>query len=208
EAVDQGEDPAGVAAPVPADGGPLPEHLLRGRQILHVQGAAAVAQAGDDGARAFLAGDIGGRAVALFGEDALDGAAHGLGRNAQFARPSGDQFIEGIGLGRVVRGDRIVGVGRRAAGAGAETGGQGAGGGEAEAGADQLTAVHGRGSRLRTVRPSSRAWPTVPAFYGSLGALRLTEDCLAAEVPAAWASGRRISAVRLARFRPPWRRRP
>src|SRR5690606_19349971 len=86
----------------------------------------------------------------------------------------------------------IVGIGRRAAGAGAQAGGQGAGGGEAEAGADQLAAVHGRGSRLRTVRPSSRAWPTVRAFYGSLGALRLTEDCLAAEVPAARDSGRRF----------------
>uniref|UniRef100_A0A0N5A6U2 PE-PGRS family protein n=1 Tax=Parastrongyloides trichosuri TaxID=131310 RepID=A0A0N5A6U2_PARTI len=181
-----------VAPPVPADGSALPVHLLRGRQVLHVQGAAAVTQAGHDGARAFLARDIGGRAVALFGEDALDGAAHGLGRDAELARPGGDQLVKGIGLGVVVRGDRIVGIGRRAAGAGAQAGGQGAGGGEAEAGADQLAAVHGRGSRLRTVRPSSRAWPTVRAFYGSLGALRLTEDCLAAEVPAARVSGRRI----------------
>uniref|UniRef100_A0A0N4Z854 NAD-dependent epimerase/dehydratase family protein n=1 Tax=Parastrongyloides trichosuri TaxID=131310 RepID=A0A0N4Z854_PARTI len=192
QAVDQGEDPAGVAAPVPADGGALPVDFLRGRQVLHMQSPAAVAQAGDDGASAFLARDIGGRAVALFGEDALDGAAHGLGRDAQLARASRDQFVEGIGLRVVVRCDRIVGVGGRTAGAGAQTGGQGARCGETEAGADQLTAVHGRGSRLRTVRPTSRAWPTVRAFCGSLGALRLTEDCLAAEVPAARVSGRRF----------------
>src|SRR5690606_38863026 len=127
-----------------------------------------------------------------FGEDALNGAAYGLGGDAQFARTGRDQFVKAVGLGAGVRGDGIVGVRRRAAGAGAEAGGQGAGGGEAQAGADQLAAVHGRSSRQRTVRPASRAWPTVRAFYGSLGALRLTEDCLAAEVPAARVSGRRF----------------
>ncbi len=144
-----------------------------------MQGSAAVTQTGHHGARAFLARDIGGGAVALFGEDAFDGAAYSLGGDAQFPRAGGDQFVKGVGLGPLIGCDRIVGIGGRAAGASAQTGGQGAGGGDAEAGADQLAAVHNQGSRLRTVRPSSRAWPTVPAFYGSLGALRLTEDCRA-----------------------------
>ena len=41
-----------------------------------MQGAAAIAGAHDEGARPFLARDIGGGAVALVGEDPLDGAAH------------------------------------------------------------------------------------------------------------------------------------
>src|SRR5690606_17226511 len=79
EAVNQGEDPTGVAADIPTDRNALPEDFLRGRQILHVQGATAVTHADGGGPGGFFTSDIGGRAVALFGENAFNGRSHGLG---------------------------------------------------------------------------------------------------------------------------------
>src|SRR5690606_28898182 len=141
--------------------------LLRGRQVLHVQGAAAVAQADAGRARALLAGDIGGRTIALVGEDALDGRADGLGCDAQLARARGDQFVGGIGRRGLVGADRIVWVRRRIGGAGGKTGDAGGGG---ETGKDQLAAVHGVGSEGGDGSPDSRGrWLSPsPVFESAL----------------------------------------
>src|SRR5690606_13177842 len=117
----------------------------------------------------FLASNIGRRRAALIGKDTFDGTTDSLGGNAHFTRAGSDQFVKRVGLGGLVRSDRIVRIGRLATrGTGAQAHRKGAGGSKAQAGTDQLAAVHGK-------LPSAWRLPDVPgekytvtAFCGRL----------------------------------------
>src|SRR6185312_12386661 len=112
EVVAEGEDPAGVAAEVPADRWATPEDLQR-LLALHVEQAAAVARADRDGAGALLAGDIG-RGPPVVLEDPLDRAAGRLGGDAQEVGDAVDDLV--LGIGALLDG-LAIGARRRRAGA-------------------------------------------------------------------------------------------